>query len=398
MAKKYIIRTVNTGGAEIVDIFNEASAISLAYSNGVNVISSSITDHIGTTSMSEASAGYEGFNIALQNLTIGNSYKLYFTFQVTSGQWFANMQYRFGYMISDTNRTDYSNYTQWNENLTRDLAEHSYVVDFTATAATMYLSFNICGFSDSVTNYFTISGLKVESGGVGNAEIAVDKYVDNVFDSTFSMISQTWSDTWKNFDNLIRVEFESTTLKWVIEVLGNIEGHSVGDLISWAYSVEEELELLEFIPDGFAIELMNNTEELNKITKTPTLVRTLYGHLKEETDIVDPEILIEFSGVLTDCNYMHIPLLNRYYFITKIDSVRTNLWRISAHCDVLKTYSEGILGTEAVVARSESKYNLYLNDPMFKVYTQPRLQIANFPQKFTGESFVLVMNGAKYST
>lgn len=398
MARKYIIRTVNTGGAEIIDIFNGASAISLAYGNGVNVISSSITDHVGSASMSEASAGYEGFNVALQNLTIGNSYKLYFTFQVTSGQWFPNMQYRFGYMISDTNRSDYSNYTQWNENLTRDLTEHSYVVDFTATAATMYLSFNICGFSDSVTNYFTISGLKVEGGGVGNAEIAVDKYVDNVLDSTFNMISQTWSDTWKNFDNLIRVEFESTTLKWVIEILGNIEGQSVGSLISWAYSVEEELELLEFIPDGFAIELMNNTEELNKITKTPTLVRTLYGHFREETDIVDPEIVIEFDGVLTDCNYMHIPLLNRYYFITKIDSVRTKLWRISAHCDVLKTYSEGILGTEAVVARSESKYNLYLNDPMFKVYTQPRLQIANFPQKFTGESFVLVMNGAKYST
>ena len=148
---------------------------------------------------------------------------------------------------------------------------------------------------------------------------------------------------------------------------------------------------------AFDIVLMNNQEELNKITKNPTTVRTLTGTLREETDIVDPEINIEFDGTLTDCNYMYISQLNRYYFITKIESIRTKLWRVYGHCDVLKTYANAILNTEAVVARSESKYNLYLNDSMFKVYSNPRLQIANFPNKFEGESYVLVMNGAKYS-
>lgn len=142
---------------------------------------------------------------------------------------------------------------------------------------------------------------------------------------------------------------------------------------------------------------MNNQEELNKITKNPALVRSIEGEFRDEEDIVNPVILIEFDGTLTDCNYMHIAVLNRYYFITRIESVRTKLWRIYAHCDVLKTYSEAILGTEAVVARSESRYNLLLNDSMFKVYSNPRLQIANFPNKFTGESYVLVMNGAQYS-
>lgn len=148
---------------------------------------------------------------------------------------------------------------------------------------------------------------------------------------------------------------------------------------------------------AFDIVLMNNTEELNKITKNPTTVRTLTGTLRDETDIVNPDILIEFDGALTDCNYMYIQALSRYYFITKITSVRNKLWRVTAHCDVLKTYSEGILGTEAVVARSESKYNLFLNDAMFKVYSNPRLQIAKFPSKFIGESYVLVMNGAQYT-
>lgn len=149
---------------------------------------------------------------------------------------------------------------------------------------------------------------------------------------------------------------------------------------------------------AFDIGLYNNTEELNKIRKSPTLVRTLTGTLREETDIVDPVILIEYNGTLTDVNYMRIQALNRWYFITKIESVRTGLWRVYAHCDVLKTYAEEILAHEAVVARNEKRWNLFLNDSMFKVYSNPRIQIANFPNKFTGESYVLVMNGANYTT
>ena len=148
---------------------------------------------------------------------------------------------------------------------------------------------------------------------------------------------------------------------------------------------------------AFDIGFYNNTEELNKITKSPTLVRTLTGTLREETDVVNPVIMIEYNGVLDDVNYMRIQALHRWYFITRIESVRTGLWRVYAHCDVLKTYSEGILGTEAVVARNEKRWNLFINDSMFKVYSNPRIQIANFPEKFSGESFVLVMSGAHYT-
>lgn len=147
---------------------------------------------------------------------------------------------------------------------------------------------------------------------------------------------------------------------------------------------------------SFNVVLMNNTEELNKISKSPTTVRTLTGTLREQTDIVDPEINIAYNGTLTDCNYMYIQALSRYYFITKIESVRTGLWRVYGHCDVLKTYSSAILGTECVVARNENNYNIMLNDSMFKVQTNPRVQLANFPNKFSGESYVLVMNGANY--
>lgn len=238
-----------------------------------------------------------------------------------------------------------------------------------------------------------------------SASIEVKSYVDNTLTNTDNMLYSDYTNIWKTFDDLIRIQYNSNMLSWVVEILGTIEGYNVGDTISWAYNVERNITLEEPSPTppppgpgGFDIHLMNNTEELNKITKNPTNVMTLTGTLREETDIVNPEINIYYDGVLVNVNYMYIPIFNRYYFITKIDSIRTGLWRVSAHCDVLKTYADGILNTEAVIARNENKYNLMINDSMFKVYSNPRLQIAKFPQKFEGESYILIMNGAKYTT
>lgn len=149
---------------------------------------------------------------------------------------------------------------------------------------------------------------------------------------------------------------------------------------------------------SFNVVLMNNQEELNKISKSPVTVETVSGVLRDECDIVDPVIEIQYAGTLSNVNYARVEELHRWYFINKIESVRNGLWRIYCHCDVLKTYSEAILGTECVIARSQNKYNLFLNDSAFKVYANPRLQVINFPQKFTGESYILVMKGAQAVT
>lgn len=148
---------------------------------------------------------------------------------------------------------------------------------------------------------------------------------------------------------------------------------------------------------SFTIDFKNNQEELNKISKNPPTVFSLTGNLREESSIVDPIIVVEYNGALTGVNYMYIAEFHRYYFITNIESVRTNLWRVYAHCDVLKTYANAILGCTGVIARQEHDWNLFLNDSAFKVYANPRIQIAKFPNKFTGESYVLAMKGTQYS-
>lgn len=113
---------------------------------------------------------------------------------------------------------------------------------------------------------------------------------------------------------------------------------------------------------GIAINLYKNTAENDRVDKTNYLnqVGTLYGFFKEETSIMNPQIIIEY-GVI-DFNYIYIPLLNRYYYINEIISVRNNLWRIRLNCDVLMSFKTEILNLECYVSRNEYTYNDYIED------------------------------------
>lgn len=146
---------------------------------------------------------------------------------------------------------------------------------------------------------------------------------------------------------------------------------------------------------SFVVNLMYNHDPHNKISKSPSSVISLTGTLKEETSIVDPEILIEYAGTLTSCNYAYIPEFLRYYFIKDIENYRNNLWRVKMHCDVLKTFSEGILGSPCIVKRSSSDFNMMLNDPYFKTQQNPLIMTQTFPNGFdvSQASYVLALIG-----
>lgn len=144
------------------------------------------------------------------------------------------------------------------------------------------------------------------------------------------------------------------------------------------------------------IYLCYNNEPYNKISKAiSTSGLMLQGTLRDETSIVDPEVLIEYNGVLTDYNYAQIADFRRFYFIRNIESVRQNLWRVSMHCDVLKTFSEGILGSPVIVERSSSKFNMMLNDPYYRVQQNPIVMTKVFPNGFdtSHASYVLALVG-----
>lgn len=144
-----------------VNIFNSASTISFSGYNGADILYSQVTSNVGVIVGDEWSNGYEGFNIALNNLEVGHTYTLNFDFQFINANFFGAGEFRTGYAILDTNDTYYEGWNTgtWTENLDRDLNKHTHSETFTATATTMYLSFNVCGCSDYQTNFYAVSNI-----------------------------------------------------------------------------------------------------------------------------------------------------------------------------------------------------------------------------------------------
>lgn len=142
------------------------------------------------------------------------------------------------------------------------------------------------------------------------------------------------------------------------------------------------------------VTLYKNTSEKAKVGKTLTSASAHTGTLREGCEVVNPTIIVEWDN-LSDFNYMYIPEFHRYYFITGITSVKKGLWQIDGHCDVLESYKEQIKTQKAVVERQEQKYNLYLNDPDWRIYRNKQVLTRTFPDGFldTGVYYLTVVGG-----
>lgn len=141
--------------------------------------------------------------------------------------------------------------------------------------------------------------------------------------------------------------------------------------------------------------LMTNNSEREALTKSLTTLETLTGSLRNQSSIIDPVIEVTgiTSGTVTACNYAHIPEFGRYYFVKNITSIRTNVWVISCHVDVLQTYTTQIKAQTAVIKRQENLWNLYLDDGIFKTYQNPQIITKAFPSGFGTQNFVLAIAG-----
>lgn len=144
---------------------------------------------------------------------------------------------------------------------------------------------------------------------------------------------------------------------------------------------------------SFSISLQNNSSPINKIGKAISTITTVSGDLKNESDVIRPEILIESDSSILSANYMTIDTFHRKYFIEEIQSVRTNLWLVKAHVDVLETYASQILSNTAVVLRQENNFNLLLNDGVFKCKQDPRISYRKFPSGLGDFNFILITQG-----
>ena len=109
------------------------------------------------------------------------------------------------------------------------------------------------------------------------------------------------------------------------------------------------------------LKLFKTLDSNNVINKTLTDEIQLDINLKSDTDIINPEIVLlgDFRGF----NYAHIPDLNRFYFIERVEQLNLQLVKLSLSCDVLETYKESILNSECEYIREAKNGDKVINAP-----------------------------------
>lgn len=142
------------------------------------------------------------------------------------------------------------------------------------------------------------------------------------------------------------------------------------------------------------ITLYTNNSEKNKLEKNLANAKEFSGNLREESSIVNPSILIQTENP-SSYNYAYIPEFNRYYFIADAVSVRTNIWRLSLHTDVLMSFKDGIKNAPVILSDTESTgATNYIMGEQWKTNVKNATEIINFPKGLnTNGEFILITAG-----
>ena len=143
--------------------------------------------------------------------------------------------------------------------------------------------------------------------------------------------------------------------------------------------------------------LYTNNSDDKVVGKSLSLLATINGTLREGCSIIDPVITVSDSvvnnAIAAACNYAKISQFGRYYYVKNIVCIG-KFWELHMHVDVLESFQTQLKALDAVIARQENKYNLYLNDGFFKTYQNPHVSIKQFPSGFTDQYYVLSVAGA----
>ena len=132
---------------------------------------------------------------------------------------------------------------------------------------------------------------------------------------------------------------------------------------------------------SFIVTLGKTSSEKTALDKVITNTHAYSGTLLNNTNVINPSIVLKVGADdIATFNYMEISAFNRKYFITEIMALTETTCLVSGHVDVLSTYKEQIRANEGVIGRSETRYNLFIDDGLFKVDSKTIIQT----KKFTG--------------
>lgn len=140
------------------------------------------------------------------------------------------------------------------------------------------------------------------------------------------------------------------------------------------------------------IRLYITPSEPNRLDKELTHELQVNGSLRDECSVITPVIEVNKGQGITNYNYVYIPNFGRYYFITDITAVRTDLWRLQLQVDPLMSFKEAIKNVTGIAQRNENEFNLYISDPEFSVDNRSLVRYSKIGE-FTELNYYLTVLG-----
>lgn len=134
------------------------------------------------------------------------------------------------------------------------------------------------------------------------------------------------------------------------------------------------------------LELYKVTNQPNELTKALNNAVIVNGSFRSE--IYSMDVIVEIESNTYDFNYVHIPSLNKYYFLQNLVHVNAKIIRMQLHCDVLMTYKSDILASYGLVIQGGT-----INPYYSSIESESRQAIRRFafPYKFNNNgNYVLV--------
>lgn len=99
--------------------------------------------------------------------------------------------------------------------------------------------------------------------------------------------------------------------------------------------------------------LYQTADNDNVINKNKEEIKRYNIVLKDPSDIIAPYIRLneEKEDLGEIANYAYLVEFNRYYFIRSIANTSKDMWVLTLECDVLESFKEDILASQAEVVR-----------------------------------------------
>ena len=141
------------------------------------------------------------------------------------------------------------------------------------------------------------------------------------------------------------------------------------------------------------ITLYHTTSDINVVNKIFDTENSITINFKNIEDIDNPVITLTLDNNINNYNYFYLPTLKRYYFITKIEIINNNIYKITGHIDVLMSFKDKFLPLKAIIKRNENSFNSYLDDNYYKTVSYSRVQTKKFNKELNGTGYVLITAG-----